>query len=102
MTQRKFESEFKKVLKEYGINVYREYDRLHAKPMTNLGELFISCNDGWISMRFAPENFSVSKFFAKFSEDEPINVYSYKWNIHFSVKEVCILELDRRLNALMR
>jgi len=102
MTQKKFESEFKKVLKEYGINVYREYDRLHAQPMTNLGELFISCNDGWISMRFAPENFSISKFYAKFSESEPINKWSYKYNIHTHDKEDCILELDSRLNALMR
>jgi len=101
MTQLKFESEFKKILKEYNIDFYKEYDRLHAKAMTNLGELWISCNDGWVSMRFVSEDFSVFKFFAKFSEDEPLNKWSNKWNIHFHEKEDCLFELDSRLNTLM-
>jgi len=101
MTQRKFETKFKKILKSYSIETAKEYDRLLAKPKTNLGELNITCCDGWIAMRFEQEGFSVSKFFAKFSESEQINPHTFKWNIHFNDKETSLIELDERLNVLI-
>jgi len=101
MAQNKFQTEFKKILKSYNIEAEKEFDRLEAKAKTNLGDVCITCLNGWIAMRFEQKDFSISKFFEKFSEHEPLNKWSYKWNIHFSDKEVCLIELDARLNALM-
>jgi len=92
MTQAKFEKEFKRILKT---------DRLSLEINTKLGSLYIHCLDGWIAMRFIDNDFSVSKFFAEFSEHEPLNKWSWKWNIHFATREDCLQELQDRLEILI-
>ena len=92
MTQAKFEKEFKRIL---------NMDELTVTLPTKLGNLHIHCLDGWIAMRFIDNDFSVSKFFAEFSEHEPINKYSFKWNIHCTEMEDCLQELQDRLEILI-
>lgn len=99
MNQKQFETGYKKILKSYGIEYNKE---LEAEVKTNLGNLYIKCLDGWIAMRFLDKDFSVSNFYAKFSKDEPLNNFSYKYNIHSFDNESCLEELDNRLNALIR
>lgn len=92
MTQSKFEKEFKRIL---------NIDKNFCILTTKLGNLHIHCLDGWIAMRFLNDDFSVSKFFAEFSEHEPLNRYSYKWNIHCTEMEDCLQELQDRLEILL-
>ena len=99
MNQKQFETGYKKILKSYDIEYNKE---LEAEVKTNLGNLYIKCLDGWIAMRFLDKDFSVSNFYAKFSKDEPLNNFSYKYNIHSFDNESCLEELDNRLNALIR
>ena len=99
MNQKKFETDYKILLKSYEI----DYNKgLEAEVKTKLGNLYIHCLDGWVAMRFLDKDFSVSKFFAEFSENEPLNKYSWKWNIHLFDRESCLEELDSRLDALLR
>ena len=99
MNQKQFETGYKKILKSYGIDYNKE---LEAEVKTILGNLYIKCLDGWIAMRFLDKDFSVSNFYAKFSKDEPLNNFSFKYNIHSFDNESCLEELDNRLNALIR
>ena len=99
MNQKQFETDYKILLKSYGIDYNKE---LEAEVKTNLGNLYIKCLDGWIAMRFLDKDFSVSNFYAKFSKDEPLNNFSFKYNIHSFDNESCSEELDNRLNALIR
>ena len=94
MTSKKFESEFRKVLKVHGIDTKATMVNVE----TSLGGLFISCHDDWIAMRFTDDDFSLNSFFAKFSREEHINPYSFKWNIF---GEDALDELDNRLSALL-
>jgi hypothetical protein len=91
MKQKQFETAFKKLLKT---------DKLETIIETSLGQLSIHCLDGWIAMRFLPENFSLSKFSEKFGKDQAINVWSNKWNIHRTTREYCLEELEFRLENL--
>lgn len=92
MTQKKFEIEFNKILKEYNI-------KTEITP-TILGDAYICCYDGWIAMGFKDNRFSLYKFKKLFGENEPINPYSHKYNIH-AEREDCLFELRRRLNILI-
>lgn len=98
MNQKQFETDYKILLKSYNIDYNTD---LEAEVKTNLGNLYIKCLDGWIAMRFLDKDFSVSNFYVKFSKDEPLNNFSYKWNIHSFDNESCLEELDNRLNALL-
>ena len=49
MNQKQFETDYKILLKSYGIDYNTE---LEAEVETNLGNLYITCLDGWIAMRF--------------------------------------------------
>ena len=98
MTQKQFETDYKILLKSYDIDYNKE---LEAEVKTNLGNLYIKCLDGWIAMRFLDKDFSVSNFYAKFSKDEPLNNFSFKYNIHSFDNESCLEELDNRLNTLL-
>jgi hypothetical protein len=98
MTQKQFEKLFKQILGDYEIKVDKD---LKASADTALGGLEITCRDGWIAMRFTDEDFSVSNFYALFSQNETFNVWSFKWNIHFEDRKDVLIELDERLNILM-
>lgn len=92
MTQSKFEKEFQRILNT---------DKNFCFLKTRLGNLHIHCLDGWIAMRFLDNDFSVSKFFTEFSEHEPLNRWSFKWNIHRAEMKDCLQELQDRLEILI-
>jgi hypothetical protein len=98
MTQKQFEKLFKQILGDYYIKVDKD---LRANADTFLGGLEITCRAGWIAMRFTDEDFSVSSFYALFSQNETFNVWTRKWNIHFEDRKDMLIELDERLNILM-
>jgi hypothetical protein len=97
MTSKKFEIEFRKVLKAHGIIIKGTMVTVD----TILGALFISCHEDWIAMRFADDDFNLQDFYAKFSQEEIINPYSFKWNIFANYEEDVLDELDNRLSVLL-
>ena len=83
----------------------KEIENNRFELETNLGKLNIKLDDDntytySVFMQF--EDLDVVKFYKYFSESEPLNKHSFKYNFHDYDAESVLIEIEERLNNLTR
>lgn len=98
--QKQFVTDAKICILSFGA---KEIENSRFELETNLGKLNIKLDDDnlytySVFMQF--EDLDLIKFYKYFSESEPLNKHSFKYNFHHSDSEVVLIEIEERLNNL--